>query len=206
MNVKTWLHGWYARGLFRLAEGRVIHGVEVRILMPDVPYEDLFGKVELALDLLAEYAPQSLVWLRRYGRILVFGNPQGPPGEWHRNARVVRLSETYVARAKSQPAHVAATIVHETAHAWLEAHGVPYAPENRRRIEAICVRAEVRFAGRIPGGSELAMYYADSARRILAGSDEEWSDEAFRRGEKGRPRRVRAEERATRRGLEADDA
>ena len=99
---------------------------------------------------------------------------------WHRDARLVKLTEKYVGAASTHAAHLAATVVHEAAHARLEESGVRYTADQRRRIEAICVRAEARFARRLPGGEELAAYYRDSAARILDDSDERWSDAAFR--------------------------
>jgi hypothetical protein len=165
--------------MFRLGRGEVIHGVSVRLLLPAAPRRELIEKVDAALQLLARYAPRSHRWLKRYGRVLVHG-AVGPNGEWHRDAALVLLCEAYVAAPSTHASHLAATIVHETAHAWLDHHGIQYAPERRRRIEAICLRAEARFAKRLPGGDELAEYYRNAAARILSQSDEEWSDAAFR--------------------------
>ncbi|WP_405283433.1 hypothetical protein V3331_16335 [Gaopeijia maritima] len=92
----------------------------------------------------------------------------------------MKLTEKYVAAESTHAAHLAATVVHEAAHIRLEESGVRYTPDRRRRIEAICVRAEARFAERITGGQELAQYYRASAARILDGPDAAWSNDAFR--------------------------
>ena len=104
----------------------------------------------------------------------------GSRGEWQQDARLIRLLERTVVDPAEESAHVAGTVVHEATHAWLDDRGIAYRPERRRRIEALCIRSEARFASRIPGGAELANYYDTQARKVLAQSDAEWSDAAFR--------------------------
>lgn len=167
---------------FRMGRGRVIQGIDVRLFLPDRPHDELLRKFEVALALMVEYAPRSVLQLRRCRGVLVFGSG-GPRGRWSRNGRLVKVNEEYAASSKTHPAHLAATLVHEAAHAWLEDRGVEYEAANRRRIEGVCIRAEARFASRLPGGDELARYYTEFAREIVEGSDEEWSDAAFRRND-----------------------
>jgi hypothetical protein len=80
--------------------------VDVRVLLPDVPRADLLGKVELALDIMAAFAPYSVQWLQRYASVLVFGS-EGPRGEWYRDARIVKLAEYDVGDPAPHPVRCA---------------------------------------------------------------------------------------------------
>jgi hypothetical protein len=43
----------------------------------------------------------------------------------------------------------ACALVHESTHGYLQSRGIPYTPENRTRIEKLCVAEEQRFAKRL---------------------------------------------------------
>jgi hypothetical protein len=183
MNLKVRIGAALERALwsfnFKLAAKREIHGIRVGVALLEAEDEVVFAKLEAALDLLKRYDQRQLARLRRFARVLVFGSV-GPQGEWFRHARTIRLGERQVVATDTHAAHVAATIVHETTHAWLESLGFQYRPDRRRRIEALCYRAEAAFARKIPGGEDLSAYYMERARAILAGEDADWSDNAFR--------------------------
>lgn len=165
------------RVLFALCRKHTFGGVRVAAFWPDDAATGL-AKVEQALVYIQQYGPYQHRRLQSAARILIFGTV-GPIGRWHRNARIIQLRETWIEDPSTHPLHVAATIVHEYTHMWLEARRIEYAPAQRRRIERICFRAEARFMGRIPGCEELARYYASCADRVAAESDSDWSDRAF---------------------------
>lgn len=50
---------------------------------------------------------------------------------------------------------IASTIVHETTHARLERWGITYDEKVRRRIEAICIRRQLNFVGKLSGSEKL---------------------------------------------------
>jgi len=93
---------------------------------------------------------------------------------------VIELSERYVSDRKTPAIALAATIVHEVTHAWLEHHGFEYAFERRRRLEAICYRAQAAFARRVPGADRLAEHYERTADAVRQGPDSNWSARAAR--------------------------
>jgi hypothetical protein len=163
----------YFQVLYRLSSKRVARGVEIGL-----PPENAEGpKLEQALELIATHSPTDWARLRRrVRRILVFQHLDGQ-AEWHRSPRVVALAAAFLARPGIEPAHVAATLVHEATHAWLEGLGFEYVTGRRGRIEAICYRREAAFARRLAGGERLASYYDDLAQAAL-GSDQ-WSQSAF---------------------------
>jgi len=175
-----WPFFW--RCLLLSARRRTVHGIKVGVLLPTVSAEEeLFSKVAAALDLLRDHGPRQLARMRRLvSGVLVFGSV-GPDGEWHREVRLILLREPNLAKSDTHPANVACLLVHEISHAWLEHRGCEYVSGRRRRIEAICCRAEARLARRIPGGNELGGYYEVRAQQILSQSGDDWSDAAFRK-------------------------
>ncbi len=75
---------------------------------------------------------------------------------------------------------LAGTIVHEATHAWLSSLGFQDHPARRHRIEAVCIRAEVAFARRLPDGAELAERYATYVVETLSAGPEPFSRRAKR--------------------------
>jgi hypothetical protein len=153
--------------------------VLVGTLFPELPRTRLMTRTCAALNLIAEFDPRQLDRLRRLTAGVIIFDDTGPLGEWMREPRLIRLNEAYVAAPATMDSEVAATIVHEVTHAWLEARGFAYRLEHRRRIEAICYRAEAAFARRLPEGAALASKYEERRARVLAQADDDWSDAAF---------------------------
>ena len=170
--------GW----LFRRSERRVAAGVEFGVLLPDPAHREiLVAKCEAALALLQRHGPRHLARLLAHARgVLIFGAVR-PQGEWFRDSRLVVIGEEFAARPATEPAHLAAVIVHEATHAWLEHLGFAYATERRPRLEAICFRTQAAFARAVPGGGPLAAHYEARARAVLAEGVAAWSNDAFRR-------------------------
>jgi hypothetical protein len=103
----------------------------------------------------------------------------GSLGSWNQDARLIAVSQGFIVDADTRPIHVAATIVHEATHAWLDSRGFSYAPHQRARVEAICYRAEAAFIRRVPGESDLASMY-ESCARAAVDTPDDWSDDAAR--------------------------
>ena len=166
--------------LFRLSRRRVIADYEIGALLTEGgAYKVIEAKCTEALALLQTRAPRAYQRLIRHtDGALVFSSTE-PRGEWIRPARLMRLQETFVTKPTTQPAHIAATMVHEATHAWLNACGFIYTPDRRRRIEAVCIRAQAAFARQLDGGHQLAEYYEARAQEVLGQSDAQWSDAAL---------------------------
>jgi hypothetical protein len=169
-----------------------VAGVLVGTLLPEYPRRELVAKARAALGLFAEFDPRQL---RRVGQfvagVFIFDDT-GPVGAWMREPRLIRLNEKFVAALDTTDAEVAATIVHETTHAWLESRGFAYRADRRRRIEAICFRAEAAFARRLPDNSALVSHFEKRAADVLGQSDSDWSDDAFHASEVARLRALHA--------------
>jgi hypothetical protein len=63
------------------------------------------------------------------------------------------------------PEVIASVIVHEATHARLFQCGIGYEEANRARVEAVCTRRELAFAGKLPNG-ELVREYAVHALEL----------------------------------------
>jgi hypothetical protein len=174
---RTSLQATYHRFVYRLSEHHAVSGLPVRILWPSEEERSIaLAKVAEALDLVVRYDP------RRFARILddvagilLFGEV-GALGTWHYELGLIQLQLAYVVDPSTTAAEVAVTVVHEAMHARLSRRGFAYSPECRQRIEAVCCRAEIAFASRLPDATELVQ----DAERNLAREAEFWSDEAMR--------------------------
>lgn len=132
----------------------------------------LVDKLERACMLVYLYDPRR--WRRlceQVDGLWVFGTVGGL-GEWIPGARLVRINAAYVFSASTSPEDIASVIVHEGTHARLSKCGIEYSEHLRPRIEAVCVRAEIAFAHRIPQGEVLV----ERAERLLTCDPETWSD------------------------------
>jgi hypothetical protein len=78
----------------------------------------------------------------------------------------------YVLDPRTTPTQLAMTLVHEGTHARLLRAGFPYRERLRRRVERLCVLAEIIFASRLPD----AEAEVQEAEKRLDLSDEYWSD------------------------------
>jgi hypothetical protein len=167
--------------IFRMSKRRVCERVEIgTLLLEREARESIENKVSAALSLLALHDTRQLDRLRAHvAGILIFGTTQWEVGSWNRKARLLKLKESYVLDENVEPISIAATIVHETTHAWLEYLGFTYDPARRQRIEAICFRAEAAFARRVPDGDVTAKDFEERAAKILAEPPEAWADKAF---------------------------
>jgi hypothetical protein len=67
-----------------------------------------------------------------------------------------KLDERFVLLETTTLEHIASCIVHEATHARLERWGISYDDEKTRsRIEAICLRRELNFVGKLPQAEPL---------------------------------------------------
>jgi hypothetical protein len=168
----------YWRWVFRNSERRTLAGIPAGVFLPSAEErEAAFPKLAAALDVLARHDPRRFERLRAdVDGILVFGLP-GARGAWILGARLVVLKLEYVTAPETSAEEVASTLVHEGTHAWLDRLGFGYDEPRRARIEAICYRAQLAFARRLPDPGGLV----ELAQRQLSRDPADWSDAAFER-------------------------
>lgn len=154
------------RAVWRLARRNRYRGVEIGLFHCGSNGEFIEKMFCNALDLLAAAYPQCLGWLQRDTRgILVM--PLGTAlGEFFPPLKLCCLDEKHAEE-------IAATLVHEGAHAHLYAVGIGYPAALRFRIEKLCHRRELWFGKRI--GSEAV---CGRAKYYLQQPDSFWAPES----------------------------
>jgi len=131
-------------------------------------HEPYAQRVANALALIGTHDPNRMRRIQRdLSAILVW--PLVSPGagaEYHPTERVCALYSKDIKDKHS--ALVALSIVHEATHARLAAIAVTW--ENIARIEAICLRQELAFAERLPGGERLVAHLAEKLAAFSSGA------------------------------------
>jgi hypothetical protein len=148
----------------------LMHGIPTGVPRSQ-PDKDIAGtKLRATLDLIATSQPRRLVRLQRDVRRILVTFVQVADAQYSAPTRTVLLDETYVCKPEVTAGHLATTMVHEATHARLFAAGIGYPTTLRPRIERLCMRQELDFAGRISDGSAAAA----RARHGLNLPDENW--------------------------------
>jgi hypothetical protein len=148
----------------RMSPRASIEGFEVAQLAGNDPSEVLFGKVRTALGIISRSDPRRFKRLQQdVRRILLLDAGEAAGMYWH-ELRACVLDLSYI--REFPPEYIASTLVHEGTHARLRRR-FRYPPQLRKRIEALCISQEIRFASRLPGAAEL-IQDAERRRRISA--------------------------------------
>jgi hypothetical protein len=135
------------------------------------------ARVEQALALIRTFDPLRYHrLLRDLERIWIKPLPGGL-AVFDQALWICKLDERFVLDAATSIEQIAAAIVHEATHARLARRGFSYTEPVRHRIEAICVRSELRFAKRLPNSDAIS----EQADRLLSLCEdaEYWTDAAF---------------------------
>lgn len=180
--ARLWWWAW-PRLELRLGEHSEFGGFE--LIAVDHGLEDFapmwFEKVRRALILIETTAPHVARRLRKDVDRIVIDGARG--SGYIRSLRAIRLYAGTLQHFDTIRA--AMTIVHEGTHARIAARGIPYAADQRGRQERLCVKAETRFAARVPGGAEIATGEMRKLQRRW------WSDEAMAERRQNETERIR---------------
>lgn len=134
--------------------------------------DHMLGRIEEALKLIKIHdASRYQRLLRDVDRIWI-QVLCGPVGNFNARLRTCSLDIRFVGMAPTEV--IASTIVHEATHAQPRLLKLGYREGLRHRIERICIRQELAFADRLPGGSILR----EVLKPELARPGTDWSDEA----------------------------
>jgi hypothetical protein len=126
-----------------------------------------------ALDLLASASHQYLKRLRQHIRGILIMPLGTAVGEFFPPLKLCCLDERHVSSESTLAEEIAATLIHETAHAHLYTLGIGYPSSLHLRIEKLCHRRELWFGKRI--GSEVV---CERAKEYLQQPDSFWAPEA----------------------------
>jgi hypothetical protein len=143
----------------RMSPRTRIEGFEVAQLAGADSSQMLFAKVQAALGVISTYDPRRFGSLQRDVRRILLLNAGDAAGMYWHELRACVLDLSYV--REFPPEYIASTLVHEGSHARLRRR-FRYPPQLRKRIEALCIGQEIRFASKLPAAAELV---EDAKRR-----------------------------------------
>jgi hypothetical protein len=171
MRVEKWTTRIRRRVIDLLTQRRERHGIALSMYIEAAPLDtqQLWPQLEAALDLIAHHSPSWLRRMRRMGNTVDVRRIPGTRARLIENRRTIL--DPYLL-ANFLPAQIAASIIHEAAHALMQWHGIQQV--GRAREERVCRRAELRF-GRalLAAGVEGAQAVIDRAAGSLAAPDNE---------------------------------
>jgi hypothetical protein len=166
-----------ARHLTHLLSARHEHrGIVLSMLTRPSRAHPFFKRVAAALDLIDRYDPPTFrQLLRRVDRIhlTLLGIHQA---RWLDDVKTCELDQRYVDDQGTSLEDLAGTIVHELAHARIDAFGIALSSRNLARIERICFAAELEFGRRLPAGDSVIT----KAQAGIALPDSFWTPAADR--------------------------
>jgi hypothetical protein len=146
-------HAWYDRLVVTHAQWQNCHGVPVAMAaLDDDPV--LLAQVAAALQLIAAHAPAAFAQLQSLSRGILVAPLHGARGEWRPSIQACLISREYLQQDHASEPAIASTIIHELAHARLDALGIASTAERAGRVERICFRASQRFLQVLPAGSK----------------------------------------------------
>lgn len=160
--------------LMRIADTRQIDGLWVGAI-GDKDEADVIAKVEEALALIKLYDPVRYRRVQRHLKRIFICLLFGPQGSFVPDGKRCDLDIRYV--RKAAPEFIASTIVHEATHAHPCMIKIGYREDIRHRVEAVCMRQQLAFAGKLPDGQAVR---ADvEARLEYYGDPSVWSKDAM---------------------------
>lgn len=141
--------------------------------------ERCLHRVEKALNVVKQHDPlQYIRILRHLDRVWVCLEPDGRAC-FKASLNACILDERYVLAEETTPEKLAATIVHEAAHARIDHWGIEYSDvKERLRIEAVCMRRELAFLAKLPQSKPL-QEQVNSTMEWCAANPEYFSNASF---------------------------
>jgi hypothetical protein len=166
----------FTRLMLRSSVNRRVDGLWVGSFESDP--EPSLRRVEQALNLIKTYDPiRYRRLIQDLERIWVFIIAEGRAA-FDGAIWACMLDPRFVLDEATPLEELAASIVHEAAHARLERVGIKYQQQFRTRIEALCFRRQRAFGARIPKGEEICK---EADRRLTEYANAHyWTDEASR--------------------------
>ena len=131
----------------------LVRGFPVTVIntRPDIDTTDVLERLDAALELIERFSPHYFRHMRRdFARVLVQRYAcRGAYFPWDHSCMV---ELTFTVNRDFTPTQVAATILHEGAHARLHRLGFSLDMGDRARQERFCRRAEIEFGEVAPDG------------------------------------------------------
>ena len=175
-SVKSKLHNLPLLLSLRVGRRFNLEGIKLVVFLQGRDRAELLrAKVAGALRLIQEHTPKHYARVHRHmPNILIFG-AHAYNAVYFSDLKLCDISRHYALLEKTSASRLAMTLVHEATHGYLISKGIAYEEHRRGRIEAVCIRAEIAFARRLPDTSTLI----EQAASQLNIASEFWKNEAF---------------------------
>jgi hypothetical protein len=161
--------------IMALSHGRRVDGLTIGILGRDRNDDPLLEHVETALMLIKQYDQKLYRQLHRDIKRIWIEPLLAASGSFKRSTGTCNLDYQHV---KSSSAEViASTIVHEASHAHPCLLKFGYPEALRYRIERICMRRQLAFAGKLPNGAAARA----QVERLLALQPSYWLSDSLKK-------------------------
>jgi hypothetical protein len=148
------------RELLHGARHERILGIDVYALDDDPGVAMLqIAKVERALQLIARLDPRRFASIKRNVKRIVVSNHEGT--HWNSAPRMIVMRWDWIYRRNAE--WNALGLVHEATHARLDRRGIDHEYDLMPRIEALCLKEEIRFSSRLEDEYKLT---ADHLKRL----------------------------------------
>ena len=141
--------------MFAISRKHKRDDIEVAMLSPGKDYPAIFSNIYQALNLISEFDPRRFRQIRRDVKKIWVSAAPGYCANWMDELQMCILDRDYFCRDNVSASEMALTIVHESTHACLCKHKIKYTEGIRDRVEQICIKSEIAFAKRLPGGQKL---------------------------------------------------
>ena len=131
----------------------IVRGFPVTVVntRPDIETADVLARLDAALALIEQFSPHHFRHMRRdFAGILV--QRYACRGAYFPSENICMVELTFTVNRDFTPTQVAATILHEGAHARLHRLGFSLDMGDRARQERFCRRAEIDFGRVAPDG------------------------------------------------------
>ena len=169
LTVREVPHAIGSALLLSLSRSTTVEGFRL-IDTTEEPSASAREKLKDALHVIESNHPRALESLRRNVKRFVLVKAGGP--EYWPSVDAVVLSKATFLELSAEMS--ALTLVHEGMHARLRRLGVGYHKHSRRRIEEVCVRAEVQLARKLPDAATLERVAVEKLSR------EWWTETAIK--------------------------
>lgn len=168
--IRSGLRSLLFRAAMLMSKRTSVEGFEVANLSESKEDSELLRRVREVLLLISRTEPSFFRRMKQAVCRILIAPSGGAAGSYWSFLDGCALSAHHV--LTDSTTSVAMTLIHEATHARLHHKGIRYTPQLRPRIEAMCIRAEVEFARRVPGTEQLV------AEAESALSKPWWSGEA----------------------------
>lgn len=147
--ISTPVTKMFVRLALAMSKSNTIYGIQLVDMTMNARGPDAFVRLREVVELIARYDAPLLRQLTRDVRRIVIMLAGGPAYRPHMQACVLDLKFVLTGAAEG----VALALAHEATHARIHRRGIKYSPENRARIERLCVEREITLARRLPNSA-----------------------------------------------------